>query len=124
MKQTDEILLPCPVGLMAVIGELNLKVPLPAVRSKISAGARKTKIEEGVIYEQYPKTYLVKGLYENLKFAMRYEPVDLSVWQAACSKIDSKTIETWIRTEKTGIFYSILKQASLSTMNWWQKQKH
>lgn len=104
MINTPEKSLPYPIGLMAVIKELNLQVPLPTVRSKVSATARKTKIEDGIIYEQYPKTYGVEGLYENLKFAMRYEPIDLGVMRAAFEKIDSQTIEIWIKSERTGIF--------------------
>ena len=63
---------------------------LPATRSSISAGARKTRIEDGIVYEQYPKLYGVEGLYENLKFAMRYEPIDLGVCRAAFEKIDKQ----------------------------------
>jgi Fic family protein len=104
MSQKAEKSLPYPIGLMAVIEELNLQVPLPSVRSKISLGTRKTRIEAGKIYENYRKNYAVEGLYENLKFAMRYEPLDLGVWQAAFSKIETAEIETWIKSEPTGIF--------------------
>jgi hypothetical protein len=41
------------------------------VRSTVTAGARKTRIEGNAVYEQYPKTYAATGLFENLKFAMR-----------------------------------------------------
>lgn len=100
MSPTTEKILSYSIGLMAVIERLNLQTPLPATRSKISSGARKTRIENGIIYERYPKTYGVEGLYENLKFAMRYEPLDLGVWQAACSKIEPQTIQTWIKSER------------------------
>lgn len=92
------------IGLTAVIEELNLQTPLPAVRSKISSGTRKTHVEDGIIYEQYPKTYGVEGLYENLKFAMRYEPLNLGVWRTALEKIEPETIESWIKRERTGIY--------------------
>ncbi|MDQ3043185.1 MAG: Fic family protein, partial [Acidobacteriota bacterium] len=87
-----------------VIEELKLKVPLPAIRSSIVAGARRTRVERDVVYEQYTKNYAVAGLYENLKFAMRYEPVDLGVLHVAFEKIEAKTVETWVRSESTGIY--------------------
>ncbi len=59
------------VGLGAVIEELQLRVPLPAVRSTVASGARKTRIDGNAIYEQYPKTYAATSMFENLKFAMR-----------------------------------------------------
>lgn len=96
--------LPRPIGFAAVIEELNLDVPSPAVRSSIVAGARKTRVETDTIYEQYPKNYWTDGLYENLKFAMRYEPIDLGVMRAAFEKITPETIAEWVRTESTGIY--------------------
>ncbi len=81
-----------------------MPVPLPSVRSKISVGARKTIIDNGIIYEQYPKTYGVNGLYENLKFAMRYEPIDLGIMSVAFEKIEAIQLENWINAEKTSIY--------------------
>src|SRR5688572_6917679 len=104
MNENVEKSLPFTIGLMAVIEELDLRVPLPAVRSKASAGARKTLIENGIIFGQYPKTYGVIGLYENLKFAMRYEPIDLGIMRAAFEKIEAKQLEVWISSEKTSIY--------------------
>ena len=66
---------------------MNLQTPLPAIRSRISAGARKTRIEDGIVYEQYPKSYGVDGLYENLKFAMRYDPIDMGVCRKRLRKL-------------------------------------
>jgi Fic family protein len=104
MNENAEKSLPYPIGLMAVIEELNLRGPLPSVRSKALAGARKTLIENGIIFEQYPKTYGIVGLYENLKFAMRYEPIDLGIMRAAFEKIEAQRLEVWISSEKTSIY--------------------
>ncbi len=104
MNEKNENSLPYPIGLIAVIQELDLQVPLPPVRSKVLAGVRKTVIEDGIIYEQYPKTYGVNGLYENLKFAMRYEPIDLGIMFAAFEKIEAIQLEGWINLEKTSIY--------------------
>jgi hypothetical protein len=96
--------LPRPIGLVAVIEELKLSMPLPAARSSVVAGARRSRIESGTIFEQYPKTYATNNLYENLKFAMRYEPIDLGVLAAAFAQIAQKDVETWVSNESTGIY--------------------
>ncbi len=96
--------LPRPIGLVAVIEELKLRTPVPAVRSSVVAGARRTRIENETNFEQYPKTYATNNLYENLKFAMRYEPIDLGVLQAAFAQIAAEDIKTWVSTESTGIY--------------------
>lgn len=102
--ETEEIKLPASAGLMAVIRELDLKVPFPSVRSTVVSGARKTNNVGGIINEYYPKTYAVAGLYANLKFAMRYEPVDLRVWAAAFEAIDKSWLEAQINSEPTGVY--------------------
>ena len=96
--------LPRPIGLAGVIERLGLKLPPPAVRSSVVAGARKTRIDNDVVYEQYPKVYATKGLFDDLKFAVRYEPIDLGVFRAAFEKISTKDLETWIGDELTGIY--------------------
>ena len=101
---TNRHVFPRAVGLTAVIEELGLNVPLPAVRSTIVAGARRTRVEPDAIYEQYTKNYAVAGLYENLKFALRYEPVDLGVLGAAFARLEAETIAAWVRRETTGIY--------------------
>lgn len=103
-ETTSENSLPRKIGLMAVIEELQLQIPIPAVRSTVAAGARKTRIDGYVVYEQYPKTYAATGLFENLKFAMRYEPIDLGVWRAAFDRIKPEIVAEWVRGETTGIY--------------------
>lgn len=100
----EEIKLPASVGLMAVIKELDLKVPLPAVRSTVISGARKTNNVSGIVNEYYPKSYAVEDLYANLKFAMRYEPVDLRIWAAAFEAINKEWLEVQINSEPTGVY--------------------
>ncbi|MEP6923773.1 MAG: Fic family protein [Pyrinomonadaceae bacterium] len=104
IEMTKTKSLPRPIGLAAVIEELQLQIPLPAVRSTVVAGARKTRVESNAVYEQYPKTYAATGLFENLKFAMRYEPVDLGVLRATFEKIAPEIIAEWVRGESTGIY--------------------
>ncbi len=92
------------MGLVAVIQELGLKIPMPAVRSSVSSGARRTRVESEIVYEHYPRSYGTDSLFENLKFAMRYEPIDLGVLKVAFAKLDAEEIEGWIQSEITGIY--------------------
>lgn len=87
------------IGLSRVIEELRLKVPAPAVRSESVRGARRTRISGDSILEQYPVSYAPTDLFGQLRFAMRYEPVDLGVIAAAFQKITREDIERWVRAE-------------------------
>jgi hypothetical protein len=92
------------VGLCRLIEDLQLQVPLPATRSEIVAGARKTIAADGRILEQYPKNYAPKGLFANLRFALRYEPIAPDVYRAIFHAVDTHQLEEWIRSEPTSIF--------------------
>ncbi len=74
--------LPMTVGLCRLIEDLQLQIPEPARRSEIVAGARKTFVADGKILEQYPKDYAPKGLFGDLRFALRYEPIALDAYSA------------------------------------------
>jgi Fic family protein len=90
------------IGLQWLIEELGLAVAPPAVRSEAIRGARKTRITDGRVLEQYPLPYGPTDLFGHLRFAMRYEPVDLNVLAAFFEKVDGKDIEAWIKTEPVG----------------------
>jgi hypothetical protein len=92
------------VGLHALIEGLNLRVPAPIVRSEVVAGIRKTHETHASVREQYPASYAPKGIWGNLRFAMRYEPIDLGVLAAFFDVIDRRQLEGWVRGESTGIF--------------------
>lgn len=93
-----------PTGLVGLVQALGLRVPLPAVRSDIVAGGRRTRIADGVVSEQYPRGYAPKGLIGQLKFAMRYEPCDLGVLKAVFEALGTKPVLDWIRQEPTGAY--------------------
>lgn len=94
-----------PVGLHALINELDLKIPRPIIRSIITGGTRKTRITDAEVLEQYPKPYRpAEGLVGQLRFALRYEPVELGVYQAAFARIAKIDIERWVQSEPNGIF--------------------
>ncbi|HEX7331763.1 MAG TPA: Fic family protein [Pyrinomonadaceae bacterium] len=98
-KLTDQ-----PIGLLALIQELNLPVRMPTVRSWTKSGARKTIITDDAIQEYYRPIYAPSGIIGNLKFALRYEPIDLSVYDALFKVLDAELLEKWIRQEPTGVY--------------------
>ena len=98
-KRTDQ-----PIGLMALIQELDLPVRRPTVRSWTRSGARKTIITSDAIKEYYPPVYAPSAIIGNLKFALRYEPIDLSVYEALFKVLDAALLEEWIRQEPTGAY--------------------
>ncbi len=90
------------IGLHWLIEELGLHVVCPAVRSEAIRGARKTRIADGTVLEQYPLAYGPTDLFGHLRFAMRYEPIDLNVLKALFEKVDRQALEVWIKSEPVG----------------------
>lgn len=90
------------IGLYRLIEELGLAVVPPAVRSEAIRGARKTRIADGMILEQYPLAYGPTDLFGHLRFAMRYEPIDLNVLVAFFEKVGRDDFETWVKSEPVG----------------------
>jgi Fic family protein len=96
---------PEPIGLAALMRELGLRVPPPAVQSEVVSGARRTLRRGNHVVEQYPRGYAPENsVAAQLKFALRYEPVDLSVLHGVFRELGPNILEAWIRDERTGIF--------------------
>src|SRR5664279_2281799 len=95
--------LPMTIGLCRLAEDLHLQISLPATRSEIIAGARRTIAADGGILEQYPKNYAPEGLIGNLRFALRYEPIALDLYLAIFQTLDVRQLEDWISSEPTGI---------------------
>ena len=94
------------VGLHALIRDFHLKVPLPRVRSEIVRGTRRTTVTAERVREQYPmaKGYQANGFEGNLRFALRYEPIDLGTYKALFLAADKDDVERWVKKEPLGIF--------------------
>jgi Fic family protein len=90
------------IGLSRLVEELGLRVPEPAVRSEAIRGGRRTKISGDSILEQYPLSYAPTDLLGHIRFAMRYEPLDVGVIAAAFQKIPRPDMENWVRSEYIG----------------------
>ena len=94
-----------PVGLHALREDLGLRVPPPATRSYISAGMRRGETRNGQVVEYYPKQYATDGSpLANLRFALKHEPADLSVLNAALKAIGPEELAGWVRREPTGAY--------------------
>jgi tetratricopeptide (TPR) repeat protein len=94
-----------PIGQMALREKLDLQVPSPAVESYVVPGARRTEFAGRRIVEYYRPQYQPEDtIAGHLKFALRYEPLDLGVIVATMMKIDGAEIEAWVLREPTGAF--------------------
>lgn len=93
------------VGQAALRERLRLRVPPPAVESYLVAGARRTEIRDSHVVESFPQRYAPgESAVSHLRFALRYEPIDLGVFAAALKVIDPAEIAEWVRREPTGGF--------------------
>ncbi|AZI45357.1 Fic family protein (plasmid) [Deinococcus psychrotolerans] len=91
-------------GQLALHTELGLNVPEPYQQSWVSTGTTR-KIEQGVSSAQhtYPKSYRHGGtLLDHLRFALRYEPLDLRLLSAAFRTWGAEEIRLWVQQEPTG----------------------
>ncbi len=100
---TDDSVL---VGQAALIANLGLRLPIPAVVSRVGLGARRTVIENGRTVERYPASYMPEDtLAGHIRFALRYEPTNLAVLAAAFGKNGAgAAVEAWVRSEPTGAY--------------------
>ncbi len=93
------------IGLMGLVADLDLEVPFPAVISIVGSGTRKTHEKGGYRVERYPVSYARDtGVWAALKFAMRYEPVDLRILRDVFVRLLPDDLAGWIRGEPTGIY--------------------
>ena len=98
--------------------------PPPYVESYLVAGARRTEVIAGRIVEFYPRSYATgDDVIANLRFALRYEPVDLGVLAATFVALDAEAVAAWVRTEPSGsyarrawFFYEYLTDAEIVAM--------
>jgi hypothetical protein len=99
----QSLLAPMPVGQLALRESLNLAVPLLATRSYIVSGARQTRESDGVVDQLYPRHYTPENTpREHLRFALKYEPLDLGLLHTAFQKLGGGIILDWVHNEPTG----------------------
>lgn len=94
-----------PIGQAWLRSTFALDVLAPAVESYAVAGSRRTQIDGTRSVEFYPMPYRPDDTVEaHLKFALRYEPLDLGIVVAALKVADPTRLADWIRSEPTGGF--------------------
>jgi hypothetical protein len=92
-------------GHMGLLQRFGLDLPAPPVVSIVGAGTRRSLVESGQTVERYLAGYdYGDSATGDIKFALRYEPVDLRILNAAFHRLDPADLEVWIEREATGIF--------------------
>ncbi len=92
-----------PVGQLWLIENLSLDCMVPPTRSYCGQYARRTYKDDGLTIERYGPTYKPEDTVAgHLKFALKNEPLDMSVLAATFAKTDSSEIEEWVRSEPNG----------------------
>ena len=92
-----------PIGQMGLHHALGLRRPEPAIRSYVVAGARRTVERPDHTVEYYPPQYATGGtVIENLRFALRHEPLDLGIVFETLCAVGHHGLEAWVRSEPTG----------------------
>ncbi|MGC4119306.1 MAG: Fic family protein [Myxococcales bacterium] len=93
------------VGLAALAAAYKLRAPRPSVTSVIAAGGRKTISSDGQTTERYPVAYMPDDdLAGHLRFALRYEPVDLGILAGVFKASPRPELEAWVRREPNGAY--------------------
>ncbi|MFG1351324.1 Fic family protein [Xanthobacter autotrophicus] len=83
----------------------GLRVPPPFTESYAVAGARRRDVSDRRVVEFYPRSYATgDDPVANLRFALRYEPLDLRILVGALAAMRPETIENWVRAEPTGAY--------------------
>lgn len=90
----------CLAGYSALIQAHDLKVPAPDHLCAIGTKHKKYDYQRWHIFT--PRHKPEDTLYGHLTFALKYEGIDLSIFNALFQTIETRDIETIIRSEPTG----------------------
>ncbi len=94
-----------PLGQIALHRRLGLRGPEPAVHSYVWSGARRTVEREGARHEYYPRQYArPDSLLEHVRFALRYEALDLGLMHDALGALGAGALAAWVCAEPSGEF--------------------
>jgi len=92
------------VGLMGLLRELQLQIDPPAVRSEVKPAARRTFESPDEVIEVYPLSYDCKTLQDHLRFALKYEPLDMRVWHRVMNAVPGQVISSWVRSQPNSAY--------------------
>ena len=94
-----------PIGHAWLRENLAQKTLPPFVESYSVAAARRIEVHGPRTTHYYPRDYATgDDLLANLRFALRYEPLDLGILVAAFEAMPSETLAGWVRDEPTGAY--------------------
>lgn len=94
-----------PIGHAWLRANLAPNTPRPFIESYTIAGARRIEIHGPRTTQYYPRDYTTgDDLLANLRFALRYEPLDLAILAAAFDAMPPQALVDWVRAEPTGAF--------------------
>jgi hypothetical protein len=94
-----------PIGQMALHQQIGGKLPEPYTQSYIAPRSRHTRETPTATIEFFPPDYATDGsLKENLRFAFKYEALDLRILYTTLKAMGGKAIEEWVRSEPTSAF--------------------
>lgn len=92
-------------GQMGLRHRFGLKVPPPFVISILGAGQRRSDHQPDHHINRYPSSYdRGDDAISDLKFSLRYEPVELGLLKAAFRAIGPAPLIDWIKAEPSGQF--------------------
>ncbi len=94
-----------PIGHMWLRQHFRLEGPPPHTESYVVAAARRTEVTGTRTIEFYPPRYATgDDIVANLRFALRYEPLDPGTFVGALERIDPDILADWVRAEPTGSY--------------------
>ena len=92
------------VGLTGLLRDLQLQLPSPAVRSEVGSTARRTIESPDEVVEIYPLNYACNTIQDHLRFALRYEPLDLRVWHRIMEALPEESVTNWVRSQPNSAY--------------------
>jgi hypothetical protein len=96
---------PAPIGHAWLRANFAPATIAPYTESYVVAGARRIEMRGPRTTQFYPRIYATgDDIAANLRFALRYEPLDLAVLVAAFEAMPPETITDWVRAEPTGAY--------------------
>ncbi|ADO44061.1 Fic family protein [Ketogulonicigenium vulgare] len=90
-------------GQAALVSLLGLRVPAPHVTSTTGPGRRQTTWQDGRLHEHYIASYDPgTEVFDHLRFALKYEALDMGVMAAAMRAMDPIALADWVRGSPSG----------------------
>lgn len=95
-----------PIGQLWLRQRYGVRTPRPYTESYVVAGSRRTEVNGPRTVEYYGRSYLpdIDDIRTHLRFALRYEAIDLRLLVGAFKAMGPAPIRDWVREEPTGSY--------------------